>query len=171
MSLTGHRLRVVEGLALHALGVALVGLDDGQLVAAAAHIDDTGDARGKVRRVVLIGAGRQRSLKAVAGEKVAVHELGNRVGLVAVRDHGGLPQGQHSVVDDEVRVLELGRVSGHRADAAVDRLKHTVAAVGAAAHDPVGDERLLAVGAFAQHNAAPGVVIPGKIFVDVFFHN
>ena len=63
---------------------------------------------------------------------------------------------QHSVVDDEVRVLELGRVSGHRADAAVDRLKHTVAAVGAAAHDPVGDERLLPSGLLPSTMPRPG---------------
>ena len=159
MALTGNGLGVIEGLALHAGGVALVGFDDGQLVAAVAHIHHAGNAGGEVGGVVLISTGGQRSLKAVTGEEVAVHELGNRIGLVAVGDHGGLPQGQHGVIDDEVRVFQLGGVSGHRADAALDRLKHAVAAVGAAAHDPVGHHGLFAVGGQAQHNAAAGILV------------
>ena len=171
MALTGDGLRVVIGLALYAVSVALVGFDDGQLVAAAAHIYDTGDARGEVRRIVFVGAGGKGGLEAVSGEEVAVHELGDRVGLVTVGHNGALPQGQHGVVNNQVRIFQLGRVSGHRADAALDGLKHTVAAVGAAAHDPVGDEHLAAVGALSQHNAAARILIPGKIFVKVLFHN
>ena len=63
---------------------------------------------------------------------------------------------QHRIVDDQMRVLQLGGIGGYRADAARDRLKHAVAAVGAAAHDPIGNKCFLAIGALPQHNAAAG---------------
>ena len=164
-------LRIVKGLALHAGGVAIAAFQDAQLVAAATHIHNAGNAGGKVGGIVLKSAGGKGCFKAVTREQVIPHVAVNGIRLVTVGHNGGIVQGQNRVIDDQVGIFQLGGVCGYRADAAGDGVKHAVAAVGAAAHDPVGDERLLAVGAFAQHNATPGVVIPGKIFVDVFFHN
>ena len=53
----------------------------------------------------------------------------------------------------------------------LDRLKHAVAAVGAAAHDPVGHHGLFAVGGQAQHNAAAGIdySLPARYLYRFFF--
>ena len=96
-----------------------------------------------------------------------VHESGNGVGLVAVGDHGGLAAAVGTgVIDDEAGVFQLGGVSRPPVRMPpLDRLKHPVAAVGAAAHDEVGHHGLFAVGGQAQHNAAAGIgLVTGQIF-------
>ena len=117
MALTCNGLGVIKGIALHAVAIAVRRFDNAHLIAAVGAYHHAGDARGEVGGVLLIGAGGQRSLKALAG-KLPFMNWSNGVGLVAVGHDGGLPQGQHSVVDNEVRVLQLGGVGGYGADAA-----------------------------------------------------
>ena len=68
MSLTGHGLGVIQGLALHAVGVALVGFDDEQLSRRGLSI--TPEMRGVSGSVVLKVRGGKGGFKAVAGERL-----------------------------------------------------------------------------------------------------
>ena len=169
MALPRHRLGVIEEIALDAVPVAVGGFEDAHLVAAAG-VDHRRDAGGPVGAVRLKGAGAQGVRKALA----AAHRIVDGVGLVAVGDDMGGAQGQHGVVDDEAGVLQLGRVGGHGADATPlgQRVKDAVAAVGAAPHDEIADKHLPAVGGHGDGDAPAGVLVAGKVSVQVdLFHS
>ena len=103
-------------------------LEDGHLKGAVG-VDAGRNTRREVRCVGLVLASH------AAGEEVAL--LNDGVGLVTVGHNELVAHGAHGMVDDEARVLELGGVVRLGADAVLALDKHAVAAVGAAAHDPV----------------------------------
>ena len=171
MALAGHRLGVIEGLAQHAVPVAVVALEDAQLVAALLHAHHAADAGGPVGAVILKGAGGQGRLKVIAGPAAGLEEVIDGVGLVAVGDDGGIADGQHRVVNDKMGVFHLFGVSGQSLDAALDGAEHPIAAVGAAAHDEIGHHGLLAVGRKTDADAAAGILVAGQIFIQIPFHS
>ena len=116
---------------------------------------DTGDSRCIIRSVRLKFTGTQRLFKS----QLMIHSLINGIGLIAIGHNGGVAQGTHSIVDNQMRVFQLFGVSCHGAQAALNQVKHAVAAVFAAAHDPVCHHGLIALGAAAQHNAAAGIFV------------
>ena len=74
------------------------------------------------------------------------HHVPNGIGLVAVGDDGQTAlQDPDRVVDDEGGVRHFALVKGPGADAVFGLLEDPVAAVLTAAHDKVGDDRLLSL--------------------------
>ena len=75
------------------------------------------------------------------------------------------------MVDDEAGVLHFGGVGGFGADAVGLLRKDAVAAVDAAAHDEIGNDSLLAVGALADDDAPAGVAVARQVLLDIhWFH-
>ena len=89
------------------------------------------------------------------------------VGLVAVGDDGLAVKDPNGVIDDETGILHLGRVKGLGADAVLGDGEDAVAAVDAATHDKIGDDRLAVVGGAAQDDAAAGIGVAAQFLCDV----
>ena len=150
----GARHVIVEDAALAAARAALHRLEDGQGIVPV-RIQQARDARREVRRVLLERAGAQRLLpRAADGEAVA-----DGVGLVAVRNDPRLSDAPHRVIEDALGIHHGRRVEGLRADAVVRPDKHAVAAVGAAAHDEIGQHAAPVVAGAAEHDAAARIGI------------
>ena len=148
-------------------------LEDGELVhgGASVLVVDAGDARREVRGVVFVLARSEGALEGAAELDGVI----NGVGLVAVRDNLDVGRVACRVVDDQVRVRELGFVEGLRLHEASLRfhLENAVTAVHAAAHNPVDLHVGLAIGAGAEHDATAGIRVLGEgleilfCFVDI----
>ena len=143
-------------------------LEDGELVhgGLGVLVVDARDARREVRGVVFVLARSESALEGTAELDGVV----NGVGLVAVRDNLDVGGVAGRVVDNQVRVRELGFVEGLRLHEAGLRfhLENTVTAVHAAAHDPVDLHVGLAVGAGAEHDATAGIRVLGEGFEILF---
>jgi len=137
-------------------------LEDGELVhgGLGVLVVDARDARREVRGVVFVLARSEGAFEGAAELDGVI----NGVGLVAVRDNLDVSRVACRVVDDQVRVRELGLVEGLRLHEAGFRFhfENAVTAVDAAAHDPVNLHVGLAVGAGAEHDATAGIRVLGE---------
>ena len=154
----GDGIVVLKKVPAAAGGVAVQALEDGQVIGAVG-LHHAGDAGGPVGAVGLELSGVQGVAVAVAlGDVVP-----DGVGLVAVGHHqqavGQQPDG---VVDNQGGVGHFGLVEGLCPDAVLGVFKNSVAAVFAAAHDEIGDDRLV-VGRAAHDDAPAGVGVFSEI--------
>ena len=151
----------------------IAALEDGELVhgGLGVLVVDARDAWREVRGVVFVLARSEGAFEGAAELDGVI----NGVGLVAVRDNLDVGRVACRVVDDQVRVRELGLVEGLRLHEAGLRFnfEHAVAAVDATAHDPVDLHVGLAIGAGAEHDATAGIRVLGEgleilfCFVDI----
>ena len=121
---------------------------------------DAGNTRREVRSIVFVLARSESAFEGAAELDGVVY----RIGLVAVGDNLDVGGVACRVVNNQVRVRELGLVEGlclHKAGLGF-HFENAVAAVDAAAHDPVDLHVGLAVGAFAEHDATTGVRVVGE---------
>ena len=132
---------------------------------------DTGNTRREVRGVVFVLASAESTFERAA----ELDGFVNGVGLVTVRDNLNVGGMACRIVDNQVRVGQLGFVESLRLHKAGLRFnfENTVAAIHAAAHDPVNLHVGLAVGACAEHDTASRIRVIGEgleilfCFVDV----
>ena len=148
-------------------------LEDGELVhgGLGVLVVNARDARREVRGVVFVLARSESAFECTT----ELDRIVNRVRLVAIRDNLDVSRVASRIVNNQVRVRELGFVKGLRLHEAGLRFhfENAVAAVDAAAHDPVNLHVGLAVGAFAEDDATTGIRVLGEgleilfCFVDV----
>ena len=151
----------------------IAALEDGELVngGLGVLVMNTGNARREVRGIVFVLARSKSAFESTAELDGVV----NRVSLVTVRDNLDVGRMTCRVVDNQVRVGELGFVEGLRLHEASlgFHLENAVAAVDATAHNPVNLHIGLAVGACAEHDTASRIRVIGEglkilfCFVDV----
>ena len=152
-------------------------LENGELVEGrlGVLVVNAGDTRRKVRSVVFVLAGSESAFESAAELDGVV----NGIGLVAVGDNLDVSRVAGRVVDNQVRVSELGFVESlglHEAGLSF-HFEHTVTAVDTATHDPVNLHVGLTIGAGAEHDAATGIRVIGEgleilfCFVCVFHGN
>ena len=137
-------------------------LEDGELIhgGLGVLVMDARDARREVRGIVFVLARSKGAFEGAA----ELDGIVNGVGLVAVRDNLDVGRMACRVVDNQVRVRELGLVEGLRLHEASlgFHLENAVAAVDATAHDPVNLHIGLAVGACAEHDTASRIRVIGE---------
>ena len=121
---------------------------------------DTGNTRREVRSVVFVLARSESAFEGAA----ELDSVINRIGLVTVGDNLHVGRVAGRVVDNQVRVGELGFVEGLRLHEAGlgFHFENAVTAIHATAHDPVHLHVGLAVGAFAEHNATTRIRVIGE---------
>ena len=127
---------------------------------------DARDARREVRGIVFVLASAESAFEGTT----EIDGVINRVRLVAVRDNLHVLRVAGWIINDEVRVRELRFVESlrlHESRISFD-FENAVAAVHAAAHDPVNLHKGLTVGARAKHDAASRIRILGE-FVEILF--
>ena len=135
-ALAGLRVRVREGEAVAGIGIAVVALEDRHrvVVRAVLHMHDTADAGRVVRPIRLELSAAKGLLKGL----LLVHQLVNRVGLVAVGDDRLVAEHADRRVNNQARIRQLRRIKRLRADALTVRDEHAVAAIHASTHNKIG---------------------------------
>ena len=138
-------------------------------------VQHTADTRGPVGTVGLKLTARERNRKALALFQTIV----NGVGLITVGHDQVVVQLADRVINNQGRILHLGRIEGFRLHILAFLHEDTVAAVLAAAHDKVSHCSLRSVLGLADHNTATGVSIVAEqiaqliycVDVHIFLHS
>ena len=132
-------------------------LEDGELVNGRLRIliMNARNARSEVRSVIFVLTSCKGAFEGAAQTDGII----DGIGLVTVRDNLHVGRVTSRIIDNQVRVRKLGFVEGlglHKTGLRF-HFEYAVTAVDATAHDPVNLHVGLAVGAFAEHNAATGI--------------
>jgi len=137
-------------------------LEDGELVhgGLGVLVVNARDARREVRGVVFVLARSESAFECTT----ELDRIVNRVRLVAIRDNLDVSRVASRIVNNQVRVRELGFVKGLRLHEAGLRFhfENAVAAVDAAAHDPINLHVGLSVSACAEDDTASRIRVIGE---------
>ncbi|OQC51612.1 MAG: hypothetical protein BWX55_01767 [Deltaproteobacteria bacterium ADurb.Bin022] len=92
------------------------------------------------------------------------HEIIDCIGLITVGHDGCFGKDQYRIVNNQMRIGHFGRVGSLGADAPFNWIKYTVTAVGASAHDEVGNHGF-AAGRHPDTNTASRIIVAGQKFI------
>ena len=145
-------------IAAAAIGIPIKALQDRELITSVRQ-NYAGNARSIVRSVRLKLPGHQ-------GVAIALpfrHKVADRIRLVTVGDNGLSLKKAHRMIDDQRRILQLGRIICLGADAVLSDGEDTVAAVLAATHNKIGNDCGLIINGTAQHDAPSGIRVGAEL--------
>ena len=123
-------------------------------------MQDSGNTRGVVRTVRLKFPAAQALLEG----HLLVHALIDRVCLVAVCNDRLVAQHANRCIDDQARILQLGRVKRLCADALALLYEHAVAGIAASAHNKIRCYRLFSVRGFADDDTSSRIGVVFQFF-------
>ena len=93
-----------------------------------------------------------------------IHAVIDGVGLVAIGNDGFVTQHANRCIDDQARILQLGRIKRLCADALALLYEHAVAGIAASAHNKIRCYRLFSVRGFADDDTSSRIGVVFQFF-------